>query len=96
MASRGHPSAGWGNANLGDQLAETRAFAERVTAKLDQIQQLVTAERFNSIKQELDFLKARLDDPKPRMSLIDQLRQGIIGNLPAGLLTLLLGKAVGM
>jgi len=67
MASRGHPSAGWGNANLGDQLAETRAFAERVTAKLDQIQQLVTAERFNSIKQELDFLKARLDVAIPEL-----------------------------
>lgn len=83
-------------ASVGNQLAETRAFAERVTAKLDEIQQLVTAEQFNSIKRDLDFLKAKLDEPRPNPPLIDQLRQGIIGNLPASLLTFLLGKAVGM
>jgi hypothetical protein len=82
----------------GEQLDQARAFAERVTAKLDQIQQLVTAEQFNSIKQELDLLKAKLDEPKPRMSLIAELRSGLISGfmaLPADLLAFLLGKAIG-
>jgi DNA-binding transcriptional regulator YhcF (GntR family) len=82
-------------ANVGDQLAETRAFAERVTAKLDEIQQLITAERFVSLKADLEFLKEKLDEPKPRLPLIAQLAQGIISGLPSELMGALAGSLLG-
>lgn len=82
-------------ANVGDQLAETRAFAERVTAKLDEIQQLITAEQFVSLKADLEFLKEKLDEPKPRLPLIAQLAQGIISSLPSELLGALAGSLMG-
>ncbi|MBX2978939.1 MAG: hypothetical protein KF905_06560 [Flavobacteriales bacterium] len=82
-------------ANVGNQLAETRAFAERVTAKLDEIQQLITAEQFVSLKADLEFLKEKLDEPKPRLPLIAQLAQGIIGSLPSELLGALAGSLLG-
>lgn len=82
-------------ANVGDQLAETRAFAERVTAKLDEIQQLITAEQFVSLKADLEFLKEKLDEPKPRLPLIAQLAQGIITGLPSELMGALAGSLLG-
>jgi hypothetical protein len=44
-------------ANVGDQLAGTSAFAERVTAKLEEIQQLITSEQFVSLKADLGVLE---------------------------------------
>jgi len=82
-------------ANVGDKLAETRAFAERVTAKLDEIQQLITAEQFVSLKADLEFLKEKLDEPKPRLPLIAQLAQGIISGLPSELMGALAGSLLG-
>jgi hypothetical protein len=82
-------------ANVGDQLAETRAFTERVTAKLDEIQQLITAEQFVSLKADLEFLKEKLDEPKPRLSLIAQLQQGIMESLPSELVAFVVGKLAG-
>ena len=79
-------------ANVGDKVAETRAFAERVTAKLDEIQQLIASEQFVSLKADLEFLKEKLDEPKPRLPLIAQLAQGIIGSLPSELLGALAGS----
>lgn len=82
-------------ANVGDQIAETRAFTERVTAKLEEIQQLITAEQFVSLKADLEFLKDKLDEPKPRMPLIASLVQGIITGLPSELMGALAGSRLG-
>lgn len=82
-------------ANVGDKVAETRAFAERVTAKIDEIQQLITAEQFVSLKADLEFLKEKLDEPKPRLPLIAQLAQGIISGLPSELMGALAGSLLG-
>ncbi|MCB0770947.1 MAG: hypothetical protein KDC00_11140 [Flavobacteriales bacterium] len=82
-------------ATLGDQLAEARAFAERVTAKLDEIEQLITAEQFVSLKADLEYLKAKLDEPVPRLPLITMLAQGIATGLPSELLGALAGSLLG-
>jgi|GEM_PF-6147458 len=82
-------------ANVGDKVAETRAFADRVTAKLDEIQQLITSEQFVSLKADLEFLKEKLDEPTPRLPLIASLVQGIITGLPSELLGALAGSLLG-
>jgi hypothetical protein len=66
-------------ANMGDQLAETRAFTERVTAKLEEFQQLISAEQFVNLKADMECLKAKLDEPQSSVPLIAQLAQGVIG-----------------
>jgi DNA-binding MarR family transcriptional regulator len=82
-------------ANVGDKVAETRAFTERVTAKLDEIEQLIASEQFVSLKADLEFLKEKLDEPKPRLPLIAQLAQGIISGLPSELMGALAGSLLG-
>ncbi|MDQ3101862.1 MAG: hypothetical protein M3R08_10785 [Bacteroidota bacterium] len=86
-------------ANISAQLDEARAFAERVTSRLDEIEQLITADQFASLKADLDYLKSKLDAPSPKLSLITELRSGLIAGLmalPADLVAFLLGKAVGV
>jgi len=82
-------------ANVGDQLDQARAFTDRVTAKLDEIQQLITSEQFVSLKGDLEFLKEKLNEPKPRLPLIASLVQGIITGLPAELMGALAGSLLG-
>ena len=83
------------SANVGDRVAETRAFTERVTAKLDVIEQLIASEQFVSLKADLEFLKDKLDEPTPRLPLIAQLVQGIMTSLPSELLGAVAGSLLG-
>jgi hypothetical protein len=69
-------------ATVGDQLAETHAFAELVTAKLEEMLQLIDSEQFVSLKANLEFLKEKLGEPTPLLPLIAQLAQGNISGLP--------------
>lgn len=78
-----------------DRIAETKAFTDRVTAKLDEIEQLITAEQFVSLKTDLEYLKEKLDEPNPRFQIVDALLQGLLGSLPTELLGALAGSLIG-
>jgi hypothetical protein len=82
-------------ANVGDELQETRDFVNCTTGKLDQIQQLITTEQFKALKVDLDYLKTKLAEPKPKSSLIAQLRQGIIEGLPSAVIAMITDKIIG-
>lgn len=70
-------------ATRGDGIQEARMFADRLGMALPEIQKVAPAEQFAELKDELEFLKRKLDSPAPPRSVIktikDELLKRVIG-----------------
>jgi len=65
-------------ANVGDVIQEARTFIDQLSAALPEIQKVAPAEQYEEIKDELVFLKKKLDSAAPNKSVVKTIKDELV------------------
>jgi hypothetical protein len=70
-------------ASVGDEIQDARTFVQQLSTALPEIEKVAPADQFNEIKDELEFLRKKLDSTAPSKTVIktinDELIKRVVG-----------------
>lgn len=65
-------------ASVGDEIQEARTFAQQLSTALPEIEKVAPADQLAEIKDELEFLKKKLDSTTPSKSVVKTIKDELI------------------
>jgi len=65
-------------ANRGDEIQDARTFVQQLSTALAEIEKVAPADQFTEIKDELEFLKKKLDSTTPSKTVIKTIKDELI------------------
>lgn len=65
-------------ANRGDEIQDARTFVQQLSTALPEIEKVAPADQFTEIKDELEFLKKKLDSTAPSKSVVKTIKDELI------------------
>lgn len=65
-------------ANRGDEIQDARTFVQQLSTALPEIEKVAPADQFNEIKDELEFLRKKLDSTTPSKTVIKTIKDELI------------------
>lgn len=69
------------NVHIGDEVQDARTLVQQLSAVLPEIESQATTEQFNEIKEELEFLKKKLEATAPSKTLIKTVKEELVKRL---------------